>query len=97
MIAHESPRRATLQTPVHVVNGDSVALESDLVAGEEPLEIRLRVCGRTIPVAVTMRTPGNDFELAAGFLYGEGIVRTTRDITHIGYCLDVRTAATTTV
>jgi len=45
--------------------------ESDLVAVEEPLE--LRVDGE--PVAVTMRTPGNDEELAAGFLYGEGLVQ----------------------
>jgi FdhD protein len=43
---------------------------SDEVAVELPLEIRLN--GE--PVAVTMRTPGHDFELAAGFLYGEGIV-----------------------
>ena len=43
---------------------------TDLVAVELPLEIRLN--GE--PVAVTMRTPGNDFELAAGFLFGEGIV-----------------------
>jgi FdhD protein len=44
--------------------------ESDLVAIEEPLEIR--VDGE--PVAVTMRTPGNDEELAAGFLYGEALI-----------------------
>ncbi len=44
--------------------------ESDLVAVEEPLEIR--VDGE--PLAVTMRTPGHDEELAAGFLYGEGLV-----------------------
>jgi FdhD protein len=43
---------------------------SDLVAIEEPLEIR--VDGE--PVAVTMRTPGNDEELAAGFLFGEGLI-----------------------
>lgn len=43
---------------------------SDLVAVEEPLEIR--VDGE--PVAVTMRTPGSDEELAAGFLYGEGLI-----------------------
>jgi FdhD protein len=43
---------------------------TDLVAVEEPLEIR--VDGE--PIAVTMRTPGNDEELAAGFLYGEGLV-----------------------
>jgi FdhD protein len=44
--------------------------ESDLVAVEEPLEIRV---GER-PVAVTMRTPGHDEELAAGFLYGEGLI-----------------------
>ena len=43
---------------------------TDEVAVELPLEIRLNGA----PVAVTMRTPGHDFELAAGFLYGEGIV-----------------------
>lgn len=44
--------------------------EEDLVAVEEPLEIR--VSGQ--PIAVTMRTPGHDEELAAGFLYGEGLI-----------------------
>ena len=43
---------------------------TDLVAVEEPLEIR--VAGR--PLAVTMRTPGHDEELALGFLYGEGLI-----------------------
>jgi len=43
---------------------------TDLVAIEEPLEIR--VCGE--PVVVTMRTPGRDEDLAAGFLYGEGLI-----------------------
>ena len=44
--------------------------ERDTVAVEEPLEIR--VAGE--PLAVTMRTPGHDEELAAGFLYGEGLI-----------------------
>jgi FdhD protein len=53
--------------------------ESDLVAIEEPLEIR--VDGD--PIAVTMRTPGEDEELAAGFLYGEGLIESppTVDLT----------------
>lgn len=42
----------------------------DLVAVEEPLEIRVQ----GMPLAVTMRTPGSDEELAAGFLYGEALV-----------------------
>ncbi|HTW12427.1 MAG TPA: formate dehydrogenase accessory sulfurtransferase FdhD [Solirubrobacteraceae bacterium] len=46
--------------------------EPDTVAVEEPLEIR--VDGE--PVAVTMRTPGHDEELALGFLYGEGLIET---------------------
>jgi FdhD protein len=50
--------------------------ESDVVAVEEPLEIR--VDGE--PVAVTMRTPGHDEELAAGFLYGEGLIDGPRPI-----------------
>src|SRR5579859_4258602 len=56
----------------------------DTVAVEEPLEIRLAGCN----VAVTMRTPGNDADLAAGFLYTEGILRGPRDITSIAHCLD---------
>jgi FdhD protein len=48
----------------------------DLVAIEEPLEIR--VGGE--PIAVTMRTPGNDEELAAGFLYGEGLIADAPDV-----------------
>src|SRR4051812_38230507 len=48
---------------------------TDEVAVEEPLEIR--VDGR--PLAVTMRTPGDDEELALGFLFGEGLIRTAHD------------------
>ena len=51
--------------------------EVDEVAVELPLEVRLN--GE--PVAVTMRTPGHDFELAAGFLFGEGIVDTAPHVT----------------
>src|SRR3954466_16040524 len=54
----------------------------DELAIEEPLEIRVR--GRAI--SVTMRTPGHDPELAAGFLLSEGIVRTSRDVLKIEPC-----------
>ena len=62
----------------------------DVVTVEEPLEIRVeftRNGGReTSAVSVTMRTPGDDFELAAGFLYGEGLVRRREDVAEISYC-----------
>lgn len=62
---------------------DGSALEaSDLVAVEEPLEIRVR--GKAL--AVTMRTPGHDRELAAGFLLAEGVVRTPDEIVGIEPC-----------
>lgn len=59
----------------------------DRVAGEEPLEIRLAAPGApAVPVAVTMRTPGNDFELAVGFLVTEGILASPRDVDAVRYC-----------
>jgi FdhD protein len=62
----------------------------DLLAVEEPLEIRVHRAGMQDEgersVAVTMRTPGNDFELAAGFLFNEGFLRRSGDLTGISYC-----------
>lgn len=63
-------KRNILTVPVRKVNGASVSTEQDLLAVEEPLEIRLGERN----VAITMRTPGNDEELAAGFLFTEGII-----------------------
>jgi len=54
----------------------------DALAGEEPLEIR--VLGRSL--AVTMRTPGDDFDLAAGFLVSEGVISRSRELTTMRYC-----------
>ncbi len=61
---------------------------SDYLATEEPLEIRLVVGSAKATVAVTMRTPGADFELAAGFLYGEGVIAGRENIARISYCTD---------
>ncbi|MBU8897276.1 formate dehydrogenase accessory sulfurtransferase FdhD [Corallococcus sp. M34] len=58
------------------------ASEEDRVAVEEPLEIR--VSGD--PVATTMRTPGNDRELAVGFLFAEGLLHSVDDLGGLAHC-----------
>lgn len=60
----------------------------DLLATEEPMEIRLLARDERKTLAVTMRTPGNDFELAAGFLFAEGVVPGRHGIARIVYCRD---------
>ena len=75
---------------VLAVNGGEIRERVDAVAAEEPLEIRVvaEVGGRRQRhgVAVTMRTPGHDFELAAGFLCGEGILTHSDEVWRIEYC-----------
>jgi FdhD protein len=72
-----------------ISNGRPSSL-TDSVAVEEPLEIRVAYStpdGRaTRSVSITMRTPGHDAELAAGFLYGESIIRSASDIASIEAC-----------
>lgn len=74
---------------VQKVRGVKKLLHKDLLAVEEPLEIRLSYgpahSRKKNNITVTMRTPGYDFELAAGFLYSEGIVRSREDIQEIDY------------
>lgn len=57
--------------------------ETDFVAVEEPLEIRVGTAGDSRPIAITMRTPGRDIELAAGFLFSEGVISRREEITDI--------------
>jgi len=72
---------ATAVRDVIVVSDGHVTSRSDRVAVEEPLEIRLKDAALSgSPIAVTMRTPGADVDLAAGFLLGEGIVAARQDI-----------------
>jgi FdhD protein len=63
-------------------NGESADAQDDDLAEEEPLEIRVR--GRAI--SVTMRTPGQDAELAAGFLLTEGIIHAGADMLRVEHC-----------
>ncbi|HET9401620.1 MAG TPA: formate dehydrogenase accessory sulfurtransferase FdhD [Candidatus Acidoferrales bacterium] len=74
-----SKKRSEELTQVVEWNDGSVRRVEDCLAGEEPLEIRI---GRR-PLSVTMRTPGHDAELAAGFVFAEGIVESAEQIASI--------------
>ena len=67
---------------------DTGAAVIDELAAEEPLEIRVGDGSHTLRSVVTMRTPGADLELAAGWLRGEGIVRQADDLTAVRACTD---------
>ena len=75
--------RVTVRRPVLRLRAGVAVQRPDTLAAEEPLEIR--VGGR--PLTVTMRTPGDDFDLAMGFLVGEGVVHRTADVVGARYCL----------
>lgn len=74
--------RATVRRRVLRLRGGVPSHRPDTLAAEEPMEIR--VGGR--PLTVTMRTPGNDFDLAVGFLVSEGVVRAAKEVAGIRYC-----------
>jgi len=61
---------------------------TDAVVTEEPLELRLAAGESVRPLAVTMRTPGNDLELAAGFAFSEGIIGAADELSGVSYCID---------
>ncbi|SDN63085.1 FdhD protein [Klenkia soli] len=74
--------RVTSRTPVLRIRGPQHSTRPDTVASEEPLEIRLD----GTPLAVTMRTPGDDFDLVHGFLTTEGVIRSADDVLALRYC-----------
>lgn len=89
-------RRRVEQVTVEA-GGTARRARADVLATEEPLEIRvaaaddLRRAGlddAATPVSVTMRTPGADFELAAGFLFTEGLIGGSDEISSIRYCTE---------
>ena len=81
---------AATRAKVWTLDGETEVRRRDSVVTEEPLEIRLSAGGRTQTVAVTMRTPGHDFELATGFLHAEGLLS---GVPHqVSYCADVERA-----
>ncbi|HHG86480.1 MAG TPA: sulfurtransferase FdhD, partial [Bacteroidetes bacterium] len=75
------------------VKGHQSEKIEDLVVTEEPLEIRLgygpEKDRKQKRISITMRTPGHDFELSLGFLFGEGIISAYSEVTNINYCPNV--------
>ena len=74
--------RTTARRRVTRLRGAESSTRPDALAAEEPLEIRIG--GEAL--TVTMRTPGHDFDLVAGFLVGEGLVHATDDLAALRYC-----------
>jgi len=81
---------SSLAIKIDQVSADVTTALDDRVAVEEPLEIRLGYStpqGRTASsVSITMRTPGDDADLATGFLYSESIIQSADDISKIEHC-----------
>ncbi|MBW8817805.1 MAG: formate dehydrogenase accessory sulfurtransferase FdhD, partial [Streptomyces sp.] len=74
--------RVTERRKVIRIRDGAISSRPDTLVTDEPLEIRLN--GK--PLAITMRTPGDDFALAAGFLVSEGVLAHQSDLQNIVYC-----------
>lgn len=74
---------------VKVINSATDIVSSDSVVVEEPLEIRLKRGLAEEQLGITMRTPGADLELAAGFLWGEGFLVEPSDLLNVKVCGDL--------
>jgi FdhD protein len=80
------PVRHVSSTRVVAVRGSEIEVRGDTVVGEEPLEIRAAGPGQEpVAVAVTMRTPGHEAELAVGFLRAEGLIAGPADVTSVEF------------
>jgi len=88
-----SDQPVTATTRIKVIKTDRAGEVTDYVVGEEPLEIRIETENGKQQLAVTMRTPGADNELGAGFLWSEGLLRTRDDLIAITSCKDADLSA----
>ncbi len=84
--------RVTERRRVLRIRDGAVGSRPDTLVAEEPLEIRLN--GK--PLAITMRTPGDDFALAAGFLVSEGVLGRAEELANIVYCAGATTDGSNT-
>lgn len=83
-------RRPVSNVQVLSFDAQGARRRPDRLATEEPMEVRVAGPGQDpVPFAVAMRTPGNDFELAAGLCRTEGLLECTDDLDSIAYCLGV--------
>jgi FdhD protein len=73
---------------VKVKRSDSESISSDSVVVEEPLEIRIKKGDQEEQLGITMRTPGADLQLAAGFLWGEGFLTNPNQLITVKVCGD---------
>ncbi len=82
MLSSEESRAPSSIARVSAVDSTTSAKSIDSVVVEEPLEIRIKRGGVEEALGITMRTPGSDVELAAGFLWGEGFLGISRSVDH---------------
>ncbi len=83
-----STRRAVTPVRVQAIEGDRLVERPDRLVTEEPMEVRVHGAGQDAEaLAVTMRTPGHDFELAVGLCRTEGVLRFAEDLAEVRYCL----------
>ncbi len=85
------PQLSTIQVSVSKINSEGLISNSqDFLAIEEPLEIQLEFGDENKreqqSISITMRTPGNDFDLALGFLFTEGIIQNPEHVDRLKYC-----------
>src|SRR2546423_14965615 len=86
-MATAPPRRSMRTTRVIAVRDGAHGERPDRLAAEEPMEIRAGGPGQEpASVAVTMRTPGHDFELAGGFMGGGGVIHARGEGSSVRYC-----------